>query len=309
MVPTLILLIKDGYGRPVDRLRVSVTNRCNYRCIFCHFEGVQRVSSREVFDADDYGFIAKVLKKLGVKYYKLTGGEPLLRDDIHEIIASVKHYADEVSLVTNGSLLQEKAKLLAEAKLDRVNVSLHAMKEDIYSYVTGGSTLLEKVVRGVDEALNHGLKVKLNFVLMKSNVGELPKVLEFAEKRGVDVNVIELVPLGTPPDVYAREFTPVTQVLKFIEEKSVGKYIRDFQNRPVYVLRSGVKVEVVIGYGNRYLCSACTRMRLTADGYFKTCLYLDEPRISIVNAVKNRDEDMLVKMFREAVMLRKPFFT
>lgn len=303
-----IPLVRDRYERPVDRLRISVTSKCNYRCIFCHFEGVQRVSE-DILSPEDYGFIAYVLKDYGVKYYKLTGGEPLLRDDIHMIIANIKRYSNEVSLVTNGSLLLEKARLLAEAGLDRLNVSLHALRDDVYNYVTGTSKLLDKVLKGVDKALEHGLKVKLNFVLMKSNIDELPKVLEYAELKSLDINVIELTPMGISEEIYLREYVPISKVLNFIEEKSVGKYVRDFQNRPTYILRSGLKVEVVIGYGNRYLCSACTRMRLTPDGCFKTCLYIEKPVIYIVDAVKNRDRDLLAKLFKEAVLLRKPFFT
>jgi cyclic pyranopterin phosphate synthase len=301
-------LLKDLFGRPVDRLRISVTDRCNYRCIFCHFEGTTR-GSGEVFDAEDYGFIARVLSRYGVKYYKLTGGEPLLRDDIHEIVANIKRYAEEVSIVTNGSLLKEKVKLLAEAGLDRLNVSLHAFTDDVYRYVTGGSNLLYRVLEGIDEAINYGLKIKINFVLMKSNLEEFPKILEYAISRNLDLNVIELVPLGTPQDVYRKEFVSVTEVLKFIEEKSVSRYVREFQNRPVYILANGSRVEVVIGYGNRYLCSACTRMRLTSDGCFKTCLYVEKPVICIVEVVKNRDEETLAKLFKEAVYARKPFFT
>lgn len=303
-----IPLLKDRYGRPVDRLRIIVTSRCNYRCVFCHFEGVTR-TSEDVLTPEDYGFIAYVLKDYGIRYHKLTGGEPLLRDDIHTIIASIKHYSDEVSLVTNGSMLTEKAKLLAEAGLDRLNVSLHTLRDDVYDYVTGTSNLLGKVLRGVDKALEYGLKVKLNVVLMRSNIDDLPKVLEYAEQKKLDISLIELIPIGVPREVYSKEYVPISEALKIIEERSISKHVRDFQNRPIYVLRSGIRVEAVIGYGNRYLCNACTRMRLTPDGYLKTCLYAEEHPIRIVEAVKNRDRDRLIKLFREAVLMRKPLFT
>lgn len=303
------LPLRDSYGRPVDRLRISVTNRCNYRCLFCHSEGISRVDSvAEALNAEDYGFIAYVLRKYGVKYYKLTGGEPLVRDDICEIVSNIKRYAEEVSLVTNGSLLSEKAGPLAEAGLDRLNVSLHSLRSEIYEYITGGSKLLSRVLEGIDKALDYGIKVKVNFLLMKSNIDELPRILDYAESKGLDLNVIELVPLGVPAGVYSREHVPTQTVLNLIEGRSIKVEIREFQNRPVYVLRSGIRVEVVIGYGNKFLCAACTRMRLTPDGSFKTCLYLEKPTFNVVEAVKRRDEEALVKLFKEAVLARKPFF-
>lgn len=303
-------ILVDAYGRPVDRLRVSVTYACNYRCIFCHFEGLGRHSRvEEALSAEDYGFLAKVLSRYSVKYYKLTGGEPLIRSDIHEVVANIKRYAEEVSLVTNGSLLLEKAKALAEAGLDRVNVSIHSLREGVYEYITGGSRLLEKVLMGVREALERGLRVKVNFLLMRSNADDLPMVIDFAESRGLDINIIEMIPIGVPRDIYLEEHIPVTAVIEYIEGRSVSKKYREFQNRVVYILSSGIKVEVVIGYENPFMCSTCTRMRFTPEGCFKTCLYVDNPLICVTEAIKSRDERALEELFRKAVEVRKPFST
>jgi len=288
-------------------LRILVTSSCNYNCIFCHREGIFW-NTRDVFSADDYGFIADVASKLGVKYYKLTGGEPLVRRDIHEIVASIKPYSSEVSLVTNGSLLSLKAGVLAEAGLDRVNVSLHSLNPEVYRYITGGSILLKRVLEGIDRALDYGIKVKLNYLVMKSNIGEFTKIISYAESRGLSINVIELIPLGVPPGVYEKEHVGVGEIIKYLEEKAVKKYFRELHNRPVYILDSGVKVEVVVGYGNYLFCSKCSRIRLTPDGYLKPCLYVEQPRISIVEQVKTRNREELIKAFREIVLLRKPFF-
>lgn len=301
--------LRDFYGRAVDSLRVSVTWKCNYRCIFCHAEGAEEYRKQDVFDPTDYGFIARTLSKYGVRYYKLTGGEPLLRDDIHEIISWMKKYASEVSLVTNGSLLAGKAELLARSGLDRLNVSLHSLREDVYEQITGGSKLLSSVLEGIDKALKHGLKVKINFLLLRSNIPEFPQIIDFASSRGLDVNVIELEPVGVPAEIFKKEYVPVVEVLDYLEKVSTHKYSRSFQNRPTYVLPGGSKVEVVVGFQNKLLCSACTRMRLTHDGFFKTCLYVDDPKINIVDAVKRRSEEELLKLFKEAVYRRKPFFT
>jgi cyclic pyranopterin phosphate synthase len=298
----------DPYGRVIDSLRVLVTSKCNYKCIFCHSEGVF-YTPVDVFDASDYEFIARIASKLGIKYYKLTGGEPLIREDISDIVKSIKPHAVEVSLVTNGSLLLEKAKSLAEAGLDRLNVSLHSLNEETYKYITGGSRLLSRVKLGIDEALKYGLKIKLNYLVMRSNLDEFKKIIEFAESKGLNVNVIELIPLGVPSSVYKDEHVQITPITKYLEERSTHKYYRELQHRPVYVLNSGIKIEVVMGYGNYLFCSKCSRIRLTPDGYLKPCLYVEEPRVSIIDAVKNRSEEKLIKAFREVTMLRKPYFT
>lgn len=298
----------DQYGRVVDSLRVLVTSRCNYRCIFCHKEGVTGLP-RETLNAEDYGFISRVSSKLGVVYHKITGGEPLLRDDIVEIVKNIKPSSREISLVTNGSLLLEKARDLANAGLDRVNVSLHALSREVYGYVTGGPTPVDRVIAGIDRALDYGIKVKINFLAMKSNVNEFFKVLGFAEKRGINVNLIELIPLGMSPSVYAREHVSLEPILKYLENNSVTKYYRELHNRPVYVLSNGVKVEVVVGYGNYFFCNKCSRLRLTPDGYLKPCLYVENLKVSIVEAVKARSEESLIRAFQEATMLRKPYFT
>jgi cyclic pyranopterin phosphate synthase len=298
----------DPYGRVINSLRVLITSRCNYKCIYCHREGVF-TSTDEVFSSEDYGFIAKVARKLGVKYYKISGGEPLVREDVHYVVKYIKEHAEEVSLVTNGSLLAAKAKELAEAGLDRVNVSLHSLRPEVYKYVTGGSMLLRQVLNGIDCALNYGIRVKINYLVLKSNIEEFKAILEFAELKGVDINVIELIPLGVPKEVYTKEHASISSIIKYLEGVAIRKYYRELHNRPVYVLGSGIKVEVVVGYGNSLFCSKCSRLRLTPDGYLKPCLYIESPRVSIVRPVKERDEESLVRAFKEITSLRKPYFT
>jgi cyclic pyranopterin phosphate synthase len=261
-----------------------------------------------VFTPEDYGFISRVARGLGIKYYKLTGGEPLVRRDIGSIVHSIKKYAEEVSLVTNGSLLLYKARELADAGLDRVNVSLHSVNPEVYRYITGGAILLERVIEGIDKALEYGIRVKLNYLALRSNIDEFQKILEFAETRGLDLNVIELIPLGVPVEVYRREHVSIDQIINYLEKKAVGKYYRELQNRPVYILDSGIRVEVVVGYGNYFFCAKCTRIRLTPDGYLKPCLYVENPKVGIVDVVKSRNGGGLIKAFREVTMLRKPYF-
>jgi len=302
--------LRDSYGRKVDSFRLIVTNRCNYHCIFCHREGLEDVLpyTSEKLKPGDYGFLAKVARNFGVKYYKLTGGEPLLRDDVHEIVREIKPYAEEVSIVTNGSLLRDKARLLADSGVDRVNISLHSLRDDVYRYITGGVGRVSDILDGLKTSLDYGIRVKLNVLVMRSNVDEVSDIIKLAESYGVDVNIIELIPLGTPPDTYKREHAALDPVLEFLEEIATSKITREFQNRPVYVLPSGIRVEVVAGYGNSLMCSACTRLRLTPEGCIKTCLYVSKPCVDIYEAITSRSEVGVIEGLKRAISLRKPYF-
>lgn len=301
-------MLVDRFGRRVDSFRVSVTDRCNYQCIFCHREGLTGSPRNEALNPGDYGFLAEVSAKLGITYFKLTGGEPLIRDDIVEIVREIALHAKEVSMTTNGSLLLEKARGLAEAGLARLNVSVHSLNPSTYRFITGGSLLLEKVLKGIDEALNYGLKVKLDVVVLKANLNELGELIEYASGKGVDVNIIELIPLGTPPGVYSEQHVQLDPVIEYLENKAVGRSVRSFQNRPEYVMPSGIRVSVVKGYGNPALCMGCTRLRLTPEGWIKTCLFVEKPYVDISREIKMRDQLGVEEGIRRAVYLREPFF-
>ncbi|MCW3988432.1 MAG: radical SAM protein, partial [Candidatus Bathyarchaeota archaeon] len=154
-VSTKSLGLCDAYGRSLNNLRISVTQRCNLNCFFCHKEGEdafgQELTPTEITD------IVKMACKLGMKKVKITGGEPLLREDIVEIVSSIAQHVDEVSLTTNGFLLEEKAEALRSAGLQRVNVSLHAMNSDTFKEITG-RTGLRKVEKGIAAALENHLE-------------------------------------------------------------------------------------------------------------------------------------------------------
>ncbi|MEM1765916.1 MAG: GTP 3',8-cyclase MoaA [Zestosphaera sp.] len=297
--------LKDKYGRSVDRFRISVTQRCNHACIFCHREGIFRFED-EALNPEDYGFLAKISKTLGISKYKLTGGEPLIRDDIASIVKELKFYSSEVSLSTNGSLLKDKARYLAEAGLDRLNLSLHSFKDEVFAYIARAP--LKPVIEGLIEALDVGLKVKINFVVMKSNVSEVSRLLDFASKTNTSVNLIELIPLGTPQHVYMKEYVSLDEIKSLVEQRATKKYYRDFQNRPTYVLDNGIEVTLIRGYGNPYLCSGCTRLRLTPNGEIKVCIFREDIFIDVKDAIKNRDSLALEEALKKATLLREPYF-
>ncbi|MFP3268602.1 MAG: GTP 3',8-cyclase MoaA [Desulfurococcales archaeon] len=301
--------MKDKFNRCVNSYRLVVTMRCNYSCIFCHREGITSSRRSELMDPQDYGFLTRISVKLGVSEYKITGGEPLVRDDIGDIVKEISEAGGNVTMTSNGSLLNLKAKELAEGGLKRINVSLHSLREDTYGYLTGGSRSLDVVLKGINEALEYGIRVKLDFVLMKSNAGELKNIIDFASNIGADLNIIELIPLGTPNLVYSKEHYETKEVLSLLESESAEVRIKEFQNRPSFKLSTGIEVTVVKGYGNPSLCEGCTRLRVTPDAKFKTCLFVEDPYIDFLRPLKMRDEVALRDALRKAVEIRKPFFT
>jgi cyclic pyranopterin phosphate synthase len=302
-------MLRDGFGREVDSFRIVVTMRCNYNCIFCHREGLTGLDRAEVLTPDDYRYLAYVSRKLGIVYFKITGGEPLLRRDTPDIIKGIREYSKEVSLTTNGYFLKNLAGKLADAGLDRVNVSVHSLNDEVYQAITRTRGSVKLILEGIEQALDHGIKVKLNFLAMKINLGEFEKIIEYASSKGVDVNVIELIPLGTPHHVYLEQRTSLDPIIEKLHRVSSNITISNFQNRPIYTLPSGIKVNVIKGYGNPDLCARCTRLRLTPEGWIKTCIFLEEPFVDISKELKNKDEYGVVEKIKKAVSIRKPYFT
>ncbi|MFZ8791214.1 MAG: GTP 3',8-cyclase MoaA [Thermosphaera aggregans] len=302
-------MLRDGFGREVDSFRIVVTTRCNYNCIFCHREGLTGSDRAEVLTPDDYRYLAYVSRKLGILYFKITGGEPLLRGDTPDIVKGIREYSKEESLTTNGYFLKNLAGKLADAGLDRVNVSVHSLNDEVYQAITRTRGSVKQILEGIEQALEHGIKVKLNFLAMKINLGEFEKIIEYASSKGVDVNVIELIPLGTPHHVYLEQRTSIDPIIEKLHRISFNITISNFQNRPVYTLPSGIRVNVIKGYGNPDLCARCTRLRLTPEGRIKTCIFLEEPFVDISKELKNKDEYGVVEKIKKAVSTRKPYFT
>ncbi len=298
--------VTDRFGRPVTHLRVSVTLRCNHSCIFCHREGVLPSNTARELSPEDIEFLVSVSRDVGIKYVKLTGGEPLVRDDIVRIVSLLRNYVEEVSLVSNGSLLSRYAAVLAEAGLDRVNVSLHSVREETFKQITGGR--LSDVLSGIDAAVNAGLKVKLDFLLLRQNFSEFHEVIDYATRKGLDINVIELIPIGMSQKDYASLKAPMDPVIEYLESHAARKHVIKFQNRPVYELPAGIKVYVIRGHGNPELCAGCTRLRVTPDGKLKTCIYRNDNLVDAWEEIRSRNREGLLNKLLEAIRRREPFF-
>ena len=185
--------ITDQYQRPIISLRITLTNLCNLNCIYCHHDGME--SSKDEMSADEIYKICEIAKNIGVKKIRLSGGEPLVRKDIVEIIEKIATLDfKDISLTTNGVLLEKYSEDLKKAGLNRVNVSLDTLKPDVYQFITK-KDYLEKVKKGIVKAVDAGLDpVKINMVLMKGiNEDEVEEMFEFSKKYGIVLQLIELV--------------------------------------------------------------------------------------------------------------------
>ncbi|MBN2336263.1 GTP 3',8-cyclase MoaA [Candidatus Bathyarchaeota archaeon] len=304
MKPTLV----DPYKRPVNSLRISLTQRCNFNCFFCHQEGEH--GSHGELTPDELETVVEVAAELGIRKVKLTGGEPLIRDDIVEIVRRIAPYLEEVSMTTNAALLEEKACVLHESGLRRVNISLHTLKPSTFKEITGRD-YEEAVKSGIREAKRCGLEpVKLNMVVMKGvNDGEIQSLIDYSRETGTVLQLIEFQELENGVEYYERlhyDLVPVEEMLAKRSEKVVE---RELHRRKVYHLRDGAQVEVVRPMHNSKFCAYCTRLRLTSDGRLKSCLMRDDnlvPLVSLVRAGEPREK--LVEAFREAVARREPYW-
>jgi len=289
--------LRDSYGRPVTNLRISLTSRCNLSCIYCHAEGEKNPDAE--MSAQEIIGIMNVAAKFGIRSIKFTGGEPLIRPDILEIIRAVPR-GIESSLTTNGILLADMAEDLKSAGLRRVNISLDSLNPDTYKRITGSDRLGE-VLAGIDAALKACLTpVKLNMVVLSGiNDNEIDDFLGYV--RGNRDLVLQLIELMHFKDCnYHGDLRGIETMLA---SRSSEVLTRRMHHRKKYCL-DGAEVEVVRPLHNTEFCAYCNRLRVTSDGKLKPCLLRTDNHITI----RGKKGAELEALFRQAVEQREPFF-
>jgi cyclic pyranopterin phosphate synthase len=304
-------MIEDSYGRPVTSIRISITQRCNLNCFYCHREGQERGEDVEM-TAEEMRRIVNVVASFGVESVKLTGGEPLLRSDILETVEKIKSVPGiaEVSMTTNGTLLSKLAKPLKKAGLARVNVSLDTLKPETYRLITGVNAL-EAAVAGVREAVRAGLwPVKVNMVLLNNiNDNQVWDMIRFAKENKVILQVIELES-SSEDETYQRYHTDLTPLENELEKTAEKIKVRRMHHRKKYFLPGETEVEVVKPMHNTEFCKYCNRIRLTSDGKFKPCLFRSDNLVDVLGPMRNwASNETIEKLFVKAVRRRKPYFT
>lgn len=308
------MVLFDRYGRPLLHLRISVTNRCNYACIYCHREGSWndfKLNIRRELTPEELHVIAMASTELGIRKFKLTGGEPLIREDIVEVVSAINEVKPlDLAMTTNGYYLKELAYKLKDAGLRRINISLPSLRRSVYREITGVDGL-SRVLEGIKAAIDAELSpVKLNYLVLKGyNEGEFWDLVNFARETGAILQVIELQPEGLGLQLFNTLHSDLANLEKKVKEKaSKVTYRKHMHNRPQYYV-DGAIVEFVRPICNPEFCMHCTRLRLTADGKLKTCLFRNDIYIDLKPALKTTSPvEEVKKLIIKANDLREPYF-
>ena len=269
----------DGFGRTVTYLRVSVTDRCDLRCVYCMAEHMTFLPKAEVLSLEELDRIASAFVSLGVRKLRLTGGEPLMRKGFMELVLGLSRHLktgalDELTLTTNGTRLAEFAPDLARHGVRRVNVSMDTLKPDLFRKLTRGGDIA-KVIAGIEAAQAAGIAVKVNAVaLADSNAAELPDLIAWAHARGADMTLIEAMPMGEVDVDRTDEFLSLKEVRRELESfwtLTDSSHATGGPARYVTVEETGGRLGFITPLSHNF-CEACNRVRLTCTGTLHTCL-------------------------------------
>jgi len=295
-----VMKMFDDFSRKIDYLRFSVTDRCNFFCMYCRtkdlcYERADQLSKGEIFR------IVSAFKKLGIQKLRITGGEPFLRDDIFEIIEFAHSIGIEnINITTNGWLDTEKIKKVIKSPLKSVNISLDTLDKKKYRFVTGIDGL-DKVLTAIDELRDHK-RVKINTVLIRSvNLDEIEDLISFAKKRNIIIRFIELMPIGIANQIFKDEFVSKDELIKRFKgikevstkEISAAKYyyVEDFDYTVGFI--SSV---------SDHFCKTCNKVRVSSTGVLYNCLF-DKNGLKLRDFLD--DEKLLLKKIEDFVKKKK----
>jgi cyclic pyranopterin phosphate synthase len=308
------MVLTDKCGRPLLNLRISITQRCNLRCDYCHKEGEEITScsrgTAEEMTVDEIVKIARIAVGLDIARIKLTGGEPLMRKDLCEIVKRIAaiHGLKDLSMTTNGTMLGFQAQELCTCGLKRVNISLPTLNPDVYHKLTNGR--IENTLEGVKAAVAAGFNpVKLNMLILNGvNVDAVPEMMDFARQTGTILQLIELDPVNVDGSYFSVYHKFLDDHEKMLQQKAMKVETRRFMhNRRIYHLPD-VTVEVVHPSENGEFCAHCTRLRVTSDGKLKTCLMRNDNLVDILTPMRQGASDEELKaLFTRANQLREPY--
>jgi cyclic pyranopterin phosphate synthase len=304
-------MLVDGFGRELTGVRVSLTDRCNFDCVYCHNEGLGDTRgpmepADDEMGTDDVVRFLEVAAEFGVGKVKFTGGEPMLREDLEEIVRRAPD-GMETSLTTNGTFLPGRAEALCEAGLDRVNVSQDALDPTAFEDVTQ-STQYDAVLEGVQAAVDAGLTpVKLNMVVFEQTAGYVPEMVDHvAANEGLQLQLIEYMPELAGRPEWAVD---IDRVHGWLEEQADRIEHREMHDRRRYWVPDDDgdgegMVEIVDPVGNEEFCANCHRVRVTHEGYLKGCLNRNDDLKPMGEMTKPDIRETL----RETVEDRVPYY-
>ena len=315
--------MKDGHGRVIDYLRISLTDKCNFRCIYCMpEEGVCAMGHDELLRIEEIEAIARVATRIGIRSVRLTGGEPLVRKGVVELVRSLKQMPgiENISMTTNAVLLPKMAGELKEAGLSRVNISLDTLDPEQFKFITRVGRI-ESTLAGIDAALETGFNpVKINAVTVRSLNQDFLAFAKLSVDRPLHVRFIEYMPVGTSTGADGtgwgkKDVVPSEELLGIINERAQAEGMKPLEplegeQAPLgwgparYFAFPGAQGTVgFISPLSRHFCSKCNRLRLTADGKLRPCLFSDR-EIDVRSALRDGGEEAVYECFLQALDMK-----
>jgi cyclic pyranopterin phosphate synthase len=304
--------LRDSFGRHITYLRLSVTDRCDLRCAYCMAEEMTFLPKRDVLSLEELERLAGAFIDRGVKKIRITGGEPLVRRDIMTLMARLGRRLErgdfnELTLTTNGTQLVHHVDVLKSLGVERINVSLDTLDDEKFTKLTRRDAL-SKVLRGLDAAQDVGLRVKINTVALKGvNDDEIPAIIEWAHGRGMELTLIEVMPLGEIEADRVDQYLPLTAVRDNLEHRWTLTPIDKTTGGParyVKVEETGGVLGMITPLTNNF-CAGCNRVRVTCTGEIYMCLGHGD-KIDLRAAMRGPAPDVALDAALDRAMLKKP---
>jgi len=302
----------DPFARAITYLRVSVTDRCDFRCVYCMSEHMTFLPKADLLSLEELDRLCSAFVAKGVNKLRLTGGEPLVRRGIMTLVSSLSRHLKsgalkELTLTTNGSQLEKYSAELKGYGVERINVSLDTLDADRFRDITRWGDL-NKVLTGIDAAQKAGLKVKINAVALKGvNEDELPQLMEWAHGRGMDLTIIEVMPLGDVDESRLDQYLPLSIVRGRLAERYTLDEI-DYRTggpaRYVRIKETGGRLGFITPMTHNF-CESCNRVRITCTGTLFMCLG-QEDAADLRNPLRASEGDQLLHAAIDEAIARKP---
>jgi len=302
----------DPFGRTVSYLRVSVTDRCDFRCVYCMPEHMTFLPKADVLSLEELDRLCSAFVRKGVRKLRLTGGEPLVRRDVMKLVRSIGRHLQtgalqELTLTTNGSQLGRFASELADYGVKRVNVSVDTLDADKFRQITRWGDL-PKVLAGIEAAQKAGLKVKINVVALRDvNEAEIPSLVTWAHERGMEITLIETMPMGDIDGDRTEQYLPLSLVKANLAKRFTMDSLDDRTGGParyVRVRETGGRLGFITPLSHNF-CESCNRVRLTCTGMLYMCLGQDDSADLRAPLRASSDDAVLEAAIDEAIG-RKP---
>ncbi|MBW2221498.1 MAG: GTP 3',8-cyclase MoaA [Deltaproteobacteria bacterium] len=303
----------DNYKRHINYLRISITDRCNLRCIYCMpIDGISHLSHEDILSYEEIVRIARIAVKEGITKIRITGGEPLVRKGVVNLVGWLSQLEgiEDLSMTTNGILLSEFAKPLYEAGLKRVNVSMDSLKPDRFREITRGGEL-SSLISGIEKANEAGMSpIKINVVAMKGfNEDEILDFAQLTKERNCQVRFIEFMPVGLKNGWKEERYLSCSSIKKIIQENYKLHQLDNKRGNggpaDLYRLENAKGIIGFINAISSHFCSTCNRLRLTADGKLRPCLFSDK-EFDIRMAMRQGDSDEELRSLLHTALSNKP---